>query len=192
MDDFLEIATDSDAQVWLEGEFGQWAKELSPDLRATLITYKNSDYERLNQAARSGFETKDHLLVDAAIASHTLSKPVIGYRGIIDGDEILYRLSRGARIEDAGYWSLSLLEDIGWGFASTGSRPETRIVFRARIDARHQAIPAVAPDLLEQMYECELLLGRGSQFELLEQPRLRHAAKAGGAAYYLIDVELIT
>jgi len=191
VDDFLRFATDTEAQAWLEGEFGQRAEQLSPELRDALITYKNSDYERLNEHARNGLETREHLLVDDAIASHTLSKPVIGYRGIIDGTECLHRLSRGARIEDAGYWSLSLLEDIGWGFASTGRRPETRIVFRVRLDARHHAIPAAAPDLLEEMHEYELLLARGSQFELLEQPRLRRAAKAGGAAYYLIDVELM-
>lgn len=189
VDDFLRFATDLDAQAWLEGEFGQWAQQLSPELREALVSYKNSDYQHLNDQARAGFEQPEHRLVDHAIASHALSKPVIGYRGIIDGAELLHDLRRGDRIQDPGYWSLSLLEEIAWGFASTGGRPETRIVFRVRLDARINVIPAAAPDLLEQMFEYELLLSRGSQFELVEDPRIRFASKAGGAPYYLIDLE---
>lgn len=190
VNDFLKFTDDPGAQAWLEAEFGQWAKLLPQDLRDALVAYKNSGYERLNDEARNGFENEDHELLDRAIASHTLGEAIIAYRGIIDGAERLHGLTTGAELEDEGYWSTSLLEEVAWGFASTGSRPETRVVLRIFLDAGAQAIKTVAPDLVEEMHEYELLLPRGSTFTLLAEPELRPAEKAGGAPYYLIDVEL--
>lgn len=190
VNDFLKFTEDPGAQAWIEAEFGQWARDLPDDLRAALAAYKNSSYQRLNEELRSGFENNEHLELDRAIASHTLGEAVITYRGIIDGTEQMHQLTMGAELHDEGYWSTSLLEEIAWGFASTGTRPETRIVLRIFLDAGAQAIETVAPDLVEEMHEYELLLPRGSRFTLLAEPELRQAEKAGGAPYYLIDVEL--
>lgn len=190
VNDFLKFTEDPGAQAWIEAEFGRWARDLPADLRAALVAYKNSGYQRLNDQLRSGLEHDEHRQLDRAIASHALGEAVITYRGIIDGTEQMHQLTMGAELYDEGYWSTSLLEEIAWGFASTGSRPETRIVLRIFLDAGTQTIETVAPDLVEEMHEYELLLPRGSRFTLLAEPELRQAEKAGGAPYYLIDVEL--
>lgn len=190
VDDFLRFATDSAAQTWLEGEFGEWAQRLSPELRQALVAYKNSDYQDLNDNARDGFELPQHHLVDQAIASHTLSRPVICYRGIIDGDQGIHEFVPGAEVRDLGYWSLSMLEDVAWGFASTGSTPTSRVVFRVFLAAGTQVIKAAAPDIIEEMHEYELLLPRGSRFEVMA-PATAKVAAANNATYYTIDVELI-
>lgn len=189
--DFLKFTDDPGAQAWLEAEFGQWARDLPVELRDALVAYKNSGYQDLNEDLRNGFENDDHHKLDRAIASHTLGQAVIAYRGIIDGAERLHGLTTGAELDDEGYWSTSLLEDVAWGFASTGSRPETRVVLRIFLDAGTHAIETVAPDLVEEMHEYELLLPRGSKFTLLAEPELRTAEKANNAPYYLIDVELM-
>jgi len=191
VDDVLRFSTDAEADAWLQEEFDGWVDGLADELREALTAYKNSGHDELNEDARNGFETGEHLLLDDAIATHTLRTPVFAYRGVIDGGEQLHSFKPGARIGDAGYWSLSLLEDVAWGFASTGSRPETRIVLRVLLDAGSRVIHTAAPDLIEEMHEYELLAPRGCTAVLVELPRLCRAEKAGGAPYYLIDVELI-
>lgn len=188
--DFARLATDPDAKTWIQSEFRQWGKN-AQHVHDALHRYKNSAYQRLNEELRCGFEHEEHRRLDRAIASHTLSQPVVTYRGVIDGDERLHRLTEGAELEDDGYWSTSLLQDIAWGFASTGTRPEHRVVLRIFLDPSAHTINTVAPDLVEEMHEYELLLPRGSRFALLADPELRRAPKADNAPYYLIDVELM-
>ncbi|HMS71393.1 MAG TPA: ADP-ribosyltransferase [Baekduia sp.] len=190
VDDFLKFTADPEAQAWLEAEFGEWVRDLPEDLRDALVDYKNSAYDRLNDELRNGFESDEHHQLDRAIASHTLREAVIAYRGIIDGDEGLHEFVEGAEVGDLGYWSLSLLEEVAWGFASTGSYPTARVVFRIFLDAGTTVIYAAAPDLVEEMHEYELLLPRSSKFRVIEPAQLR-TAKANNETYYLIDLELI-
>ena len=57
-------------------------------------------------------------------------------------------------------------------------------------EAVKTVIYAVAPDLVDEMHEYELLLPRSSRFRVIERARLR-TAKANNDTYYLKDLELI-
>lgn len=161
-----------DAQRWLQETFAAWAFSLTAAERSALRNYKYEGHATINEALRSGTlggdeqETVDDL--DLALSRMRLPVPVVVYRGlprwVLATPASELEALVGEAVCDVGFVSTSLLRDVALPFLRHADSPVlAEIVVPGGAAA---GAFAGAPDLIVEMQEAEILLPRGSEFEI--------------------------
>lgn len=170
----------AEAGAWLGETFGAWADKLPQDQHDAIEAYKGDTYDELNRALRGRYTLLAGLrataaALDQALKRFSLPEPVIVYRGL----RMIVPLTAGLVIRDYGYCSTSLLQRTAAGFLALSDPGEHLAIARILLPAGQ---PCGAPDLVEYVGEHEILLPRGSRFQILDA-----AQPSEEAPYWRVD-----
>ncbi|HEY5260857.1 MAG TPA: ADP-ribosyltransferase [Solirubrobacteraceae bacterium] len=159
-----------DASAWYDATFRPWEMSLSEAERHAIYEYKAYGFADLNEALRFDGSPDQNLvtLLDRAIARHQLREPVIVFRGLVS--EILrYEIAdlTGDEITDLAYVSTSLLQIVAEDFIAAESRDERLIAEILIPGGVHVGALVGAPDQVRNLGELEILIPRGSRFEIV-------------------------
>lgn len=156
--DYYHPETAGEAYEFGESQSADIIKNMSEGEKAAFDFYNSEGYSEINGALRDGKGgdvseyTKE---IDTTLDRAIVSKPFVSYRGISDGvlpDEDL----TGSKINDMGYVSTTLMENIVYNFGDT--------VIEIRSPSGSKAL---FTESLSGREEFEFLLPRGSNFNVL-------------------------
>lgn len=181
-------ASTPDTPVFLTGRDGHrqlTAPEMSEEERAVLGEYVSMGHYTINNQLRTGFEWPsfgkmttaekiEHM--DAVMERAAIDEPMVVYRGINVFSQTKFdfdTIKIGALLVDKGYFSTSMDEGIGRGFAKSG------VMFRIEVPAGTRAMPIEGTS----DKEAEVLFDRGSA--------LRIKAVTGEPGNYTVHAELV-
>jgi hypothetical protein len=156
-----------------------WAESLSPEQKASILTYTGGAYSEINELLRNnpdaGFKWQDIVVltqanggnymqhvagIDAALAKASLSRSVITYRGFKNTSGRIYEV--GGELMDPAVQSTSLSRSTAEGFASISSRS---VIMRVHVKKGAQAAYANASGSYYES-ERELILNRRSRYRI--------------------------
>ena len=167
-DEPLRLTEPDDAYEWIEENFTQEMKNLSREQRRAVIDYKYGETDKIQNALRSnaGLFGKGDIIehLDAALQEVWVSQPVTVYRGLGVEKGIDLAGWVGKTVRDQGYISTSVLPNIAQDFCEKALQGgKVAVLFECVLP---KGTYCLAPDILEECDEHELLLQRGSGFRV--------------------------
>ena len=172
-----EMANRTEVDSWAETSFGSSDPEelYSSSSLGALRDYTGTGYVDSNNGLRTGkAPTAADKNIDKAIASQTIDRKVVVYRG---ATKDFPTLSEGDSFKDDAFMSVSASEDVGLSFAR-GGVGERRVLMKMNL-------PKGSNAAFIGSGESELILGRGTSFKVTSVKTIRSGREKGLEIYQL-------